>query len=156
MDVFRGSSCFRFDGRTVECEGFTAGEGRIRQTMAFDEPPQSFVTHPVACDVWHFAGIDRGMGTVIQEFVGASCSPLPNGASGPMLGLTRHRFRYLGHEQSVSPAGTYETEHVQYVRHGGSVGMEAWCTPHDRLLVKMYFDPLKTTYHLAEVQGSVG
>lgn len=155
-DEFLGSSWFRFSGNRVECEGFTAKEGRISQIMEFARPPHSFITHPVACDVWHFAGIDRTAGDRIQEMEGASCSPLPNGASGPMLGRTTHRVRYVGRETIDSPAGRFETEHAQYVKQDGTVGLDAWCTPNDRVLVKMGFPILSTTYNLMELTGSKG
>lgn len=155
-DVFFGSTWFRFNGKRTECEGFTVNEGRFSQVVETNEPPHSFVTHPVACDVWHFANIDRTVGDRIQEFHGLSCSPLPNGASGPMIGHTHHRFRYLGRETLDSPAGRFETEHVQFVKADGSVGLEAWCTLTDRVLVKMYFPILDTHYNLMELTGSKG
>ena len=155
-DVFFGSTWFRFNGKRTECEGFTVNEGRFSQVVETNEPPHSFVTHPVACDVWHFANIDRTIGDRIQEFHGLSCSPLPNGASGPMIGHTHHRFRYLGRETLDSPAGRFETEHVQFVKSDGSVGLEAWCTLTDRVLVKMYFPILDTHYNLMELTGSKG
>ncbi|MDA0369196.1 MAG: hypothetical protein O3C65_07545 [Proteobacteria bacterium] len=156
MDTFLGSAWFRFDGRRVECEGFTANEGRISQTVEFDEPPHSFITHPVACDVWHFANIDRSMPGKIQPFTSASCSPLPNGASGPMIGISHHRFRYQGIETIECPAGTFECEHVTYVDKEGQDRMDAWCTLNDRLLVKMRFDVLSSTYLLQEYDGTAG
>lgn len=155
-DQFFGSSWFRFAGNRVECEGFTVNEGRIHQVVELDQPPHSFVTHPVACDVWHFANIDRTIGDRVQDHHGASCSPLPNGASGPMIGKTHHRFRYKGRQTIDAPAGRFETEHVQFVKADGSVGLEAWCTLQDRVLVKMYFPILDTHYHLLELTGSKG
>lgn len=155
-DEFLGSSWFRFNGKQVECEGFTANEGRISQTMAFDEPPHSFVTHPVACDVWHFANIDRSRQEEIQTFTSATCSPLANGASGPMLGISQHRFRYRGKETVEAPAGSFECERVTYVDKEGHDRMDAWCTLNDRLLVKMRFDVLSTTYLLQETTGTQG
>jgi hypothetical protein len=156
MDEFLGSSWFRFLGNRVECEGFTVNEGRISQTVEFDEPPHSFITHPVACDVWHFANIDRSIPGQIQTFVSANCSPLANGASGPMIGTSQHLFRYHGNETIKSPAGTYECEHVTYVDKDGNDRMDAWCTLNDRLLVKMRFDVLSTTYLLEETAGTAG
>jgi hypothetical protein len=155
-DAFFGSSWFRFTGNRAECEGFTVNEGRIRQAMELDQPPHSFVTHPVACDVWHFAGIDRSVGERIQERTGFSCSPLPNGASGPLLHVTNHRFRYLGRETVDAPAGRFETEHVQFVKADGSVGLDAWCTVNDRVLVKMYFPILDSHYNLMKLTGTKG
>jgi hypothetical protein len=155
-DRFAGSSWFRFAGSTVECEGFTVGEGRISQSIEFAKPPESFVTHPVSCDVFHFANIDRGRPGEIQESLSAACSPLPNGGSGPMLGITHHRFRYHGNETVESPAGTFECEHVTFVDKHGVDRLDAWCTLKDRILVKMRFDVLSTTYVLQELQGSSG
>jgi len=153
-DRFVGSSWFRFNGNRVECEGSTAAEGRISQTVVFPSRPPAFVTHPVACDVWHFAGIDRGKTGVVQESVVASCSPLPNGASGPMLGRSTHRYRYRGVETVECPAGTFECEHVTYVGKDGDDRMDAWCTLQDRVLIKMHFPVLSTTYWLQELEGN--
>jgi hypothetical protein len=156
MDRFMGSAWFRFAGRTVECEAYTAAEGRLSQRLTYDEVPHSFVTHPVACDVWHFANIDRTKPNEIQSSLSASCSPLPNGASGPMLGISRHRFRYLGRQKTSAPAGTYDTEHVEFVGRDGVAHLKAWCTPNDRILVRMEFEPLKSVYQLVELSGSAG
>ena len=156
MDKFLGSSWFRFSGKRVECEGFTANEGRIPQMFEFDEPPHSFITHPVACDVWHFANINRSIPGQIQSFVSANCSPLANGASGPMIGTSQHQFRYHGNETIECPAGVYECEHVTYVDKDGVDRMDAWCTLNDRLLVKMRFHVLSTTYILEETDGTEG
>ncbi|MBM3504408.1 MAG: hypothetical protein FJX65_11095 [Alphaproteobacteria bacterium] len=155
-DRFMGSSWFRFDGNRAECEAFTAAEGRLSQRLVLERAPASFVTHPVACDVWHFAGIDRTLGDQIQESLSASCSPLPNGASGPMLGISRHRFRYRGRQRTRSPAGTFDTEHAEFVGRDGVVRLKAWCTIHDRILVRMEFEPLQSVYELVELEGSAG
>ena len=45
---------------------------------------------------------------------------------------------------------------MQFVKSDGSVGLEAWCTLTDRVLVKMYFPILDTHYNLMELTGSKG
>lgn len=73
-----------------------------------------------------------------------------------MLGITHHRFRYHGNETVESPAGTFECEHVTFVDKHGVDRLDAWCTLKDRILVKMRFDVLSTTYVLQELEGSSG
>ncbi|MDC0655260.1 DUF3108 domain-containing protein [bacterium] len=73
-----------------------------------------------------------------------------------MIGTSQHQFRYHGNETIECPAGIYECEHVTYVDKDGVDRMDAWCTLNDRLLVKMRFHVLSTTYILEETDGTEG
>jgi hypothetical protein len=68
-DRFMGSSWFRFSDREVECEGYTAQEGRISQRVILDAPLRVFGTHPIAADAWltNVAALDRGSQWQLDE-----------------------------------------------------------------------------------------
>ena len=154
QDRFVGSSWFRFRGDAAECEGFTSEEGRISQRLDLTGPPQSFITHAVATDVWHCANIERDPAKGVQLIDPVpSCSPLPNGASGPSLGLWSMRAEYIGIEEIEVPAGAFEAEHVRYVEEDGSLWLEMWCTNDaDRVMLRMYYPVYDSSYVLSSLE----
>ncbi len=82
-------------------------------------------------------------------------SPLPNGASGPLLGLTHLRLEHVGPEEVTVPAGTFATEHFRFVFTDGRAPEELWVIPGDWQLVKIRWDLLETTYELVELEGDI-
>lgn len=157
-DEVIGSTWFRFDGTMAECEGFTANEGRISQRFDFDKPPESFITHAVSTDVWHCTNIEKDAGLGRQLIAPIpSCSPLANGASGPMLGLWPMTAEYIGNEAIEVPAGRFESEHVRYVELDGSLWLEMWCTNDpDRVMLKMFYPVYESSYVLSSLHRDPG
>lgn len=148
-----GSTWFSFDGAMAECQGLTANEGRIAQRFDLAAAPESFITHAVSTDVWHCANIkkDPALGLQLIDPI-PSCSPLANGASGPMLGLWPMTAEYIGVETIDVPAGTFEAEHVRYVELDGSLWLEMWCTNDaDRVMLKMHYPVYDSSYVLASL-----
>lgn len=148
-----GSTWFSFDGSTAECQGLTANEGRIAQRFDLAAVPESFITHAVSTDVWHCANIkkDPNLGLQLIDPI-PSCSPLANGASGPMLGLWPMTAEYIGVETIDVPAGSFEAEHVRYVELDGSLWLEMWCTNDaDRVMLKMHYPVYDSSYVLASL-----
>ena len=144
---FMGSGWFRFADDFVECETVTADTGRISQRIAVDERPRTFGAHPVACDIWHLAAFDLSSPQKIQTWPNAMSSPLPNGASGPMIGLSTIRVEHLGPEEVTVPAGTFQCEHFRFLLKD-KPPEDLWCTVDDYLMVKIRWDLLETTYEL--------
>ena len=153
QDKCVGSCLFRFHGCIAECEGFTAGEGRISQRLDLSGPVQSFITHAVATDVWHCANIKKDPAAGAQPIDAIpGCSPLPNGASGPMLGYWSKWAEYVGIEEIEVPAGTFEAEHVRYVEDDGSLWLDMWCTNDpDRIMLRMYYPVYDSSYVLSSL-----
>ena len=52
QDRFVGSAWFRFDDLGVECESYTALDGRVSQRQDLGRRPRLFVPHPLVCDGW--------------------------------------------------------------------------------------------------------
>jgi hypothetical protein len=151
---FVGSSWFRFHGNVAECEGFTAGEARISQRVDLPQPAPSFITHAVATDVWHCTNIkkDPALGAQLIDSI-PSCSPLPNGASGPVLGVWSKRAEYVGIEEIEVPGGKFEAEHVRYVEDDGSLWLDMWCTNDaDRVMLRMYYPVYDSSYVLTSLE----
>ena len=151
-DRFMGSSWFRFGEGFVECEGFTAGEGRFSQRVEVESWPRSFGAHPVVCDIWHLAGWDWSSPEKSQRWKTIMSSPLSSGASGPMIGKSGIHAEYLGKEKVTVKAGTFDTHHFVYplTRTPGYTPEHIWYAGDDLLFVKLRWDHLKTTYELAE------
>ena len=142
QDQFVGSSWFRFGKRQVECEGFTAKDGR-------------FGAHPIVCDVWHLSQFDR-KGPKRQILKGACMSsPLPDGGSGPMIGIKDLTLLYFGPETITVPAGTFTAEHFQFELSGEHPGNEdVWFLLPDYIPVKIGYPIYNSTYELAELSES--
>jgi hypothetical protein len=156
---FLGSGWFRFTDTLAECETFMSAGGRVSQRIergsqtgvAGGDEATSFGVHPVACDIWHLGGYDPG--AVGESYVHRAfmSSLLPNGASGPMISTMEFTIVYEGVEELTVPAGTFSTHHYRYVFSDGHADEHIWYTTHDRILVRIRWDLLKTTYELVEL-----
>jgi hypothetical protein len=153
-DRFIGSGWFRVAGSAIECETFTAAEGRVSQRVEMGAPPKSFITHAVSNDVWHCANIakDKSLGAQAIAPLPA-CSPLPNGASGPMVMLWPMRAVYRGEESVTTPAGTFACEHTSYLNPDGSLWLDTWCTGEHRIMVRMFYPIYQSSYELVSLAG---
>ena len=154
---FMGSGWFHFTETEAECETFMAEGGRVSQRMSCAMGSEgrgavSFGAHPVACDVWHLGGYDPSVMSVGALVVHRAfmSSLLPNGASGPMLSAWNFGVEYLGDETLTVAAGTFETHHFRYLL-DGHPDEHVWYTSEDRILVRIRWDLLRTTYELAEL-----
>lgn len=153
-ETFMGAAWFRFGAEVVECEGYTANEGRVSQRVPVDEWPRSFGPHPVVCDIWHLGAWDWSDSATEQGWRSIMSSPLPNGASGPMIGRGGFRAQFVGDEEVAVPAGTFQSKHFVFpLRESGKPPEHVWYHGDDLLLVKIRWDLLKTTYVLAEYES---
>ncbi|MEQ8248543.1 MAG: hypothetical protein RID42_12770 [Alphaproteobacteria bacterium] len=153
-EEFMGAAWFRFGPTNVECEGYTAKEGRISQKVPVMEWPRSFGAHPVVCDIWHLGAWDWSSGEAEQGWASIMSSPLPNGASGPMIGRGKFRAQLVGDEEMTVPAGKFQVKHFVFpLRESGHPPEHVWYHGDDLLFVKIRWDLLKTTYVLAEYEG---
>ena len=76
------------------------------------------------------------MGRPRQAFTGVSTSPLPDGASGPILAVRRFDFEYLGEEDLTVPAGSFSCAHFRWhVQDFASIGI--WNSLEDGILEKL-------------------
>jgi hypothetical protein len=151
-DRFVGSSWFRFADGHAECEAHTAALGRLSQRVATDGWAPSFGPHPVACDVWHLgsvAGRSR-RGEVRDLGEALMSSPLPDGASGPLLSRMPLRAHYHGTEKVTVPAGAFTCEHWSYVL-DDAPDEHVWFLLDDLVIVRIRWDLLRTTYELTEL-----
>jgi hypothetical protein len=157
---FMGSGWFHFTADAATCETFMAEGGRVSQTInrqvGQGAAGISFGAHPVACDVWHL-GVHQpgtpGPGTVTSHTAFMS-SLLPNGASGPMLSTMTYGVEELGPETLTVRAGTFDTHHYRYIFDDGHPDEHVWYTSEDRILVKIRWDLLRTTYELVSLERS--
>ena len=153
-EAFMGAAWLRFGATDVECEGYTANEGRISQKVPVTEWPRSFGAHPVVCDIWHLGAWNWSSGEAEQGWASIMSSPLPNGASGPMIGRGKFRAQFVGDEELTVPAGMFQAKHFVFpLRESGHPPAHVWYHGDDLLFVKIRWDLLKTTYVLAEYEG---
>lgn len=124
-DRFVGTSWFRFGARELECEAYTALEGRVSQRAGVEAPIGAFGTHPIQADAMLMSLASRTSGADWQRFPELwMCSLDHRGATGPML--MKHpnglRLAFVGEERITVKAGTFDTWHF---RIGDNVAQEA-------------------------------
>ena len=153
QDRLVGTAWFRFAPAHAECEAWTAAEGRLSQRLELPGRAASFLTHAVAGDVWHGAGIRREHGLGAQPISPLpSASPLHNGASGPYLGFWPLQAHWLGEEEIEVPAGRFRAEHIRYEEPDGRLFLDTWCTADEaRIMLRMYYPPYESSYVLASL-----
>ncbi len=150
--AFQGAGWFRCQGNTVECEIDTADAGRLRQRLELGGPAAIFGAHPVSGDAMKVAPFDPD-GPKRQTFEGVSTSPLPNGASGPILTARRFEFESLEPEEVSVPAGTFSCAHFMW-HFEEFPPIEIWNAGEDRVPVKLRWDLLDSDYVLSEFEAS--
>ena len=148
-----GTALFLFHHDGAECESHTAEHGRRSQRLDLPAPATSFLTHAVAADVWHGAGIDKRVDVGAQSIPAIlSSSPLHNGSSGPSLGTWPLQAHFLGHGPIETPAGVFQAEHIRYEEPTGELFLDTWCTADtDRIMLRMYYPPYQSSYVLASL-----
>lgn len=153
-DRWRGSAWFRFSDSEVECEAWTATDGRVRQVRSVPHRPPVFAPHPLACDGWQAAAFDHSRPERVQRLVAAcNSSPLPNGASGPMIGLIEKDLEYVGGETVDVPAGRFDCGHYRILLPDGRPPLELWTAGEDRLIVRLSWALLESRYELVSLEG---
>jgi hypothetical protein len=168
-DRFMGSSWFRFTKDLVECEGYTAQEGRISQRVPLDAPLGMFGTHPIAADAWltNVANLDKGPHWQLYENLWL-CSLDHRGATGPML--MRHplglRLAFVGRERIEVKAGSFDALHFRFGENsdveptdtrnepGKHPPYELWCTADgDYVFLKAFVTGyMMTAYELVSLE----
>ncbi len=151
---FFGSSWFLFESDLVSCEGITKNEGRVSQKVRVSSPVRSFGCHPVVCDIWHLGSWDWNTVEKTQSWKSIMSSPLPNGASGPMIGISDFQAKFIAEEEIETNCGKFQSKHFVFpLERKGKPDEHIWFTGDDLILTKIRWDLLKTTYVLAEISG---
>ena len=151
-DALIGAGWFEFDEDQASAELRSVELGRLSQVLATDGRAPMFGAHQVAGDGWQAAllGLDQADGDRQQVAGILLSSPLPNGASGPMLATTRMAAERLGSERITVPAGTFDTVRYRF-RPVGLEPEDVWVLPDDWTLVRSSWAHYNTTYELAEL-----
>ena len=149
-----GSGWFTFEENQARCEAMINGGGRVSQVMKTPRRAASFGAHPVLCDCLHASLYDLKKGGRQKMTNILNSSHSPDGSTGPMLGEWEFDIELVGEEKITVPAGTFDTLHFRYhLDHYGWAPEEVWVMPGSYQLVKIYWDVLKTSYVLAELNG---
>ena len=153
-----GSTWYNFTTHAAECEGITAQEGRFAQRFESEHPIGTFGAHPVHGDAWGLAkwkrDKDKDPSTLGKTF---SSSHMPNGGSGPRLEPSDHTFTrhaYVGPEEITVQAGTFQTEHFQFLVKDYPP-IDIWAIGEDCVPARLRWDLLNQTYELVELRGDV-
>jgi len=149
--AWQGSGWFHCADGLVTGEIQSAALGRVQQRLELDAPAAIFGAHPVSGDAMKVAVFDRD-GPPRQAFEGVSTSPLPNGASGPILAARRYDFEYLGTEDVTVPAGTFSCAHFRW-HFQEFAPIDIWNSGTDCIPVKLRWDELESDYVLSEIDG---
>jgi hypothetical protein len=170
-DRFGGSSWFRFSETMAECEGYTAGDGRVSQRWPLERPLAGFGTHPIQADAWLTSMVDLGKGPSRGEYDDLlMCSLDHRGATGPMLSRFPNpvKLAYLGPERITVRAGTFDALHYRFAETtddgsgetsnapGKHPPYDLWCTADgDRVCLLAYVTGyMMTRYELVEYEVS--
>jgi len=109
----------------------------------------------VVCDIWHLGGgWYWSKPARVQSWQAIMLSPLPNGASVPMIGTANLTAEYHGEEPVTVPAGTFPCRHFSFplTHRPGHLPEHLWYSGgRDLTLVKIRWDYSKTTYELVEI-----
>ncbi len=152
-----GSTWYNFTPHTAECEGVTAEDGRFRQNFESEHPIRTFGAHPVHGDAWGLARWKRDKDTDPSKLgMAFSSSHMPNGGTGPKLEVsdTVTRHEYIGVEEITVPAGTFQTEHFQFLV-ADYPPIDIWAIGDDCVPARLRWDLLSQTYELVELSGNI-
>ena len=158
--TYLGAGWFRITDGLAECESYNVLDGRVSQRFQLDEPVPSVGAHALTCDVLHLARFDHAKTERIQPARGAMLTSLEHdGCSGPLLAPIDFDIEYLGRETLTVPAGTFETDHYQFLLEGTlpkeHPTEELWCLPDDFIFVKIAVGGyMNSTFELAELAGA--
>ncbi|MSO99260.1 MAG: hypothetical protein EXR11_13765 [Rhodospirillaceae bacterium] len=112
---FLGTGWIRVTDTEAECEVFNTTFGRIQQKVALTVPPRTMGSHPLACDALVLPAFDHAKPERVQTREGAlSTSPLLDGASGPLIGMSSGTIEYVGPEKITTVAGTFDAHHYRF------------------------------------------
>lgn len=152
---FVGSGWFRFTDTSVECEAVTADAGRVSQAVALGTRAKIFASHPLVTDGWQCRLFDHARADRIQTITPwAHSSPLPDGSTGPMIGMGSKTIEYQGEEEIEVPAGRFKCRRYDlHASQPGSPPLITWVHGDDYQLVKMHWALRQFDYVLAEYQG---
>ena len=115
-DRFTGSSWFRFTDRAIECEAWTAADGRVSQRVDLAGPVTMFGTHPIQSDGLLTALLDPAKGPRTERYPELYlCSLDHRGATGPLIMKhpTGLKLTLLGRERIAVAAGEFDSLHYQ-------------------------------------------
>jgi hypothetical protein len=155
---FVGASAFWFDERGVDCEGFTALDGRFTQRVHLPRRATLFAPHPLVTDGWQAAAFDfsGGVGRQRLEWC-TNSSPEPDGGTGPNVGVVYKDLEYCGDERVTVAAGTFLARRMKIHPLMNEMAdwppLEFWVAGTDFLMVRMRWDLLESTYELVELSG---
>ncbi|MDX2225009.1 MAG: hypothetical protein SFV21_19795 [Rhodospirillaceae bacterium] len=159
-DAFRGSGWFRFTEREVECETFTAVEGRLSQRFPLPGPAPMFGGHAIANDGWCVKLFDlNGPATQdLPRFVVSSTDH--RGATGPYVAPVTASVSLVGREKVTVKAGAFDTLHFRFgAVHGLPVEhpvYDVWVTAdgHYTFVQGTVSGYMMTRYELIELSNS--
>jgi hypothetical protein len=114
---FAGAAWFRFTDSEVECEAYTAKEGRLSQLFPVNRRPmRGLGTHALQADAWNAAVLDYSRGPHTEHFRdNIMISTHHLGATGPYVMPTTSGLQYFGDETVTVGAGTFACRKVAYV-----------------------------------------
>jgi len=155
--VSQGSGWFRFTDGHVEAEGWTRQHGRFSQRVATAGRAQLFAPHPVQSDAWQTAAFVHPIqpGTQPSRQYFDRCfnpSPLPNGASGPMLSKTDKHIEFVANEDILVPAGRFSCGHYRIHARDYVEPLEIWVFGPDRILALCSWSLLNSRYELVHFE----
>ena len=112
-DQFTGSGWYRFGDGYIECETFTAADGRLTQRMETPPTPYMFGAHAIQNDAWICSSFDLSRRDEIQTLPQLVSSTDHRGATGPTLASVTPVVEFVDEEQLSVIAGDFAAYHFR-------------------------------------------
>ena len=149
-----GAGWFGFEPGAIVFEGVDAAGRRHGARVPADPQPAVFAPHPLILDGWQSAAFDRD-GPPRQTYHSATCSLEPDGGSAPWPAFTTKVMEHVRRETIEVEAGRFDCDHFRIHPHRKDwTPLEMWITGEDRILCRMDWAVLDSSYRLLELRSS--
>ena len=119
-DRFMGAGLFIIRDGIVECESYGPSIGRVSQQMKIAGDYDGFGTHPIQGDAYITKKMDLSRGPHTRPLRTFLPSPDHRGATPPLIAEATLELTYVGEEQVMVAAGTFDCRHFRFSdEHGG-------------------------------------
>lgn len=158
---FTGTGWYRFSQHEVECQAFTAADGRVSYRRSVQPGPLSFCSHALVGDAWMIAAAapqHDGERRTCQLFTSTLNK---QGATGPGLAVIPYGVERVGATTLTVPAGTFPVIHYRCGRVDSPAELATadfdyniWVSADEFRLAVLSTYPGRARYQLAALERS--
>ncbi len=147
-----GAGWFKFERDAIAFDGVDAAGARHSALVPADPAPVVFAPHPLIIDGWQSAAFDPA-GPSRQSYRSATCSLEPDGGTAPFPAFTTKVMERVRRETIEVEAGTFDCDFFRIHPHRPDWSpLEMWITGEDRILCRMDWKVLDSSYRLLRLR----